>query len=111
MDCRALSYFGILVSFKIITSYLPTPKEMHMCFPLIKEYDTIFCDSFEFIAYATSQLRRGKKGKVGGILNLILIDKCLALQSFNGIDQLLLEMESCQHRTEEHDEMASPSPQ
>ena len=82
-----------------------------MCFrfPLIKGYDTIFCDSFEFIAYATSQLRRGLKGKVGGMLNLILIDKCLALQSFKGIVQLLLEIKSCQHRTEELVEMAPPS--
>ena len=86
---------------------------MHMCFrfPLIKGSDIIFCDSFEFIAYATSQLRRGKRGKVGGILNLILIDKCLALQSFKGIVQLLLEIESFQYRTEEHVEMAPSSPQ
>ena len=84
-----------------------------MCFrcPLIKGYDTIFCDSFEFIVYAASQLRSGKKGKVGGILNLILIDKCLALQSFKGIVQLLLEIESCQQWIEEHVEMAPPSPQ
>ena len=62
-------------------------------------------------AYATSQLRRGKRGKVGGILNLILIDNVLPYRVFKELTNCSLEIESFQYRTEEHVEMAPPSPQ